>query len=300
MRRGDRALLRIGSRVGNRPDNMSKSNCDTLMPGSRRHSLGSRRHSLGSRRHSPGSRRHSPGVRAVIPRGFAPSFPGGSRRHFPGSRRHCPGVYTPGYALPAPPRAGAWFFWTRSIETRGFHPGLCAFTHLRWVLDRANLWVTLCCVRPGSSIRIFAWLGPIPCNPIQPAVGGRQRIARGVNPGAVRVSDDETEVREGGLEPPIPVGNQILNLARLPIPPLSLCPSILVVSAQLLKPRNPHLQAHTRQGLRRSGAAVDTTGIDSQNCLPSATSFFSSRLDPFSPLIPQGSPWLPATTQHVS
>ena len=69
MRRGDRALLRIGSRVGNRPDNMSKSNCDTLMPGSRRHSLG-------SRRHSPGSRRHSPGVRAVIPRGFAPSFPG--------------------------------------------------------------------------------------------------------------------------------------------------------------------------------------------------------------------------------
>jgi integrase len=36
------------------------------------------------------------------------------------------------------------------------------------------------------------------------------------------VSGDENEVREGGLEPPIPVGNQILNLARLPIPPLSL------------------------------------------------------------------------------
>ncbi len=28
-------------------------------------------------------------------------------------------------------------------------------------------------------------------------------------------------MREGGLEPPIPFGNQILNLARLPIPPLS-------------------------------------------------------------------------------
>lgn len=113
-------------------------------------------------------------------------------------------------------------------------------------------------------------------------------------------SGDENKVREGGLEPPIPIGNQILNLARLPIPPLSLCPSILVVSAQPLKPRNPHLQARTHLGLRRSGAAVDTTGIDSQNCLPSATSFVTTPHDSFSPLIPQGSPWLPATTQHVS
>ncbi len=36
------------------------------------------------------------------------------------------------------------------------------------------------------------------------------------------VSGDEIKMREGGLEPPIPFGNQILNLARLPIPPLSL------------------------------------------------------------------------------
>ena len=28
-------------------------------------------------------------------------------------------------------------------------------------------------------------------------------------------------LREGGLEPPHPFGYQILNLARLPIPPLS-------------------------------------------------------------------------------
>ena len=28
-------------------------------------------------------------------------------------------------------------------------------------------------------------------------------------------------VRKGGLEPPRPFGHQILNLARLPIPPLS-------------------------------------------------------------------------------
>lgn len=29
------------------------------------------------------------------------------------------------------------------------------------------------------------------------------------------------QVREGGLEPPLPFGNQILSLARLPIPPHS-------------------------------------------------------------------------------
>ena len=28
-------------------------------------------------------------------------------------------------------------------------------------------------------------------------------------------------VRKGGLEPPSPLGHQILNLARLPVPPLS-------------------------------------------------------------------------------
>jgi hypothetical protein len=32
----------------------------------------------------------------------------------------------------------------------------------------------------------------------------------------------KTQMREGGLEPPRPFGHQILNLARLPIPPLSL------------------------------------------------------------------------------
>ncbi len=31
----------------------------------------------------------------------------------------------------------------------------------------------------------------------------------------------KTMVREGGLEPPFPEENQILSLARLPIPPLS-------------------------------------------------------------------------------
>ena len=115
-----------------------------------------------------------------------------------------------------------------------------------------------------------------------------------------RVSCNKKKVREGGLEPPIPVGNQILNLARLPIPPLSLYPPILVVSAQPLKPLDPHLQLHTRLRLLRSRPAVDTTGIDSQNCLPSATWFVSTRHGPFSPFIPQGSPWLPATTQPVS
>jgi hypothetical protein len=30
-------------------------------------------------------------------------------------------------------------------------------------------------------------------------------------------------VPERGLEPPLPCGNQVLNLARLPIPPFGLC-----------------------------------------------------------------------------
>jgi hypothetical protein len=34
-------------------------------------------------------------------------------------------------------------------------------------------------------------------------------------------------VRKGGLEPPRPCGHKVLNLARLPIPPLSRPPWIL-------------------------------------------------------------------------
>lgn len=49
-------------------------------------------------------------------------------------------------------------------------------------------------------------------------------------------------MREGGFEPPIPVGNQILNLARLPVPPLSLTPLILAVASKPLKRLKPMLR----------------------------------------------------------
>lgn len=58
--------------------------------------------------------------------------------------------------------------------------------------------------------------------------GTRKLLARAV-------TGDKERVREGGFEPPIPVGNQILNLARLPVPPLSLSSSILAVPAKPLK-----------------------------------------------------------------
>ena len=35
------------------------------------------------------------------------------------------------------------------------------------------------------------------------------------------IATQRSQMREGGLEPPRPFGHQILNLARLPIPPLS-------------------------------------------------------------------------------
>ena len=108
-------------------------------------------------------------------------------------------------------------------------------------------------------------------------------------------------MREGGLEPPIPVGNQILNLARLPIPPLSLSPPILVVSAQPLKPLSPYPQAHALPpGFFAPDPRLTPPETTRRIASPSDTKTVSSRLDLFSPFIPQGSPWLPATTQPVS